>query len=77
MITVTQGLSGKYFSASIPDVVLTMTGYRLATVMSISTDGKTWEEIYSEHLFPVDGSIKIGDLSTPPCPLPVRALTCN
>lgn len=64
MITVTQGLSGKYFSASIPDVVITMTGYRLATVMSISTDGKTWKEIYSEHLFPVDGSIKIGDLST-------------
>lgn len=64
MITVTQGLSGKYFSASIPDVVITMTGYRLATVMRISTDGKTWKEIYSEHLFPVDGTVKIADLPT-------------
>lgn len=64
MITVTQGLSGKYFSASIPDVELTMTGYRLATVMSISTDGKAWKQIYSEHLFPVDGKVKIADLPT-------------
>lgn len=57
MITVTQSLSGKYFSANIPDVVFTIGGYRAAVTMAV--DGK---QIYSETLYPVEGQIELADL---------------
>lgn len=62
-ITVKQGLSGQYFSSNIPDVELSISGYRLAA--TIEVDGQT---IYSEHLFPVATAIslsELGDLLTP------------
>lgn len=62
MITVSNGLSDTYFSAMVPDIIVTITGYRLAVVMETSTDGATWSSIYSEYLYPVGGSITIGGL---------------
>ena len=50
MITITQTLSGTYFSANIPDVAFTITGYRAAVTITI--DGT---EIYAENLFPMNG----------------------
>ena len=57
MITITQTLSGTYFSANIPDVAFTITGYRAAVTITI--DGT---EIYAENLFPVNGQIAIEEL---------------
>jgi hypothetical protein len=57
MITVTNSLSGKYFSATIPDVIFSINGYRAAVTMQV--DGIS---IYSEYLYPVSSKIKIGDL---------------
>lgn len=62
MITIKEGLSGKYFSMGIPDLVLTIAGYRTGVVITVSTDNSSWSEIYSEHLYPVDGAIAMGDL---------------
>lgn len=56
-ITVTNGLSGKYFSANVPDLEFGIGG--TAAAVTISLDG---DEIYSERLFPVGGSIKLRDL---------------
>lgn len=63
MIKITQGLSGKYFSANVPDLEFTISSSVAAVVLSL--DGK---EIYSESLFPVSGAIalrEIGDLLRP------------
>jgi hypothetical protein len=57
MITITQTLSGTYFSANIPDVAFTITGYRAAVTITI--DGT---EIYAENLFPMNGQITIEEL---------------
>lgn len=62
-ITIKQGLSGKYFSRNIPDLIVALTGYRLG--VKISVDGK---EIFSEYLFPMDTVVTmsdLGDLLTP------------
>ena len=57
MISVTQSISGTYFSANIPDVVFVIDGYRAGVTMTI--DGV---QIYSEHLYPVHGEITIAEL---------------
>lgn len=57
MITVTQTISGSYFSACVPDVVFAIGGYRAAVTMTV--DG---EQIYSEHLYPVDGVVTLAEL---------------
>lgn len=57
MITVTQAISGTYFSSNIPDVEFVISGYRAAVTMTV--DGK---QIYAEHLYPVDGKITIAEL---------------
>lgn len=59
MITVREGLSGSYFSCSIPDVSLSINGYRAAVVISIDDN-----EIYNEFLYPVGGVISVIDLSS-------------
>ena len=45
-ITISQGLSGKYFSMGVPDMVCTIDGYRMGVKILISPDNKTWKEIY-------------------------------
>lgn len=68
MITVKKTLSGKYFSMGIPDLVFTIAGYRAGVVIAVSTDNSSFTDIYSENLYPVDGSITmsdLGDLLTP------------
>lgn len=59
MISVSQSISGTYFSANIPDVVFVIDGYRAGVTMTI--DGV---QIYSEHLYPdpVGGEITIAEL---------------
>lgn len=59
MITILQSLSGTYFSANVPDLVFSISGYRAAVTMSV--DGS---QIYSEHLYPVDGKITLAELDT-------------
>lgn len=59
MITVLQSISGSYFSSGIPDVEFSITGYRAGVVISV--DGA---QIYSEHLYPVDGKIALTELDT-------------
>lgn len=61
-ITISNGLSGKYFSMSVPDMVCTIGGYRMGVKILISPDSKSWTEIYSEYLYPLDGSITLADL---------------
>ncbi len=57
MITVLNGLSGKYFSCTIPDVAFTINGYRAAVTMTV--DGT---KIYDELLYPIDSKITLSDL---------------
>lgn len=59
MITVLQSISGSYFSSGIPDVEFSITGYRAGVVISV--DGA---QIYSEHLYPVNGKIALTELDT-------------
>ena len=59
MITVLQSISGSYFSSGIPDVEFSVTGYRAGVVISV--DGA---QIYSEHLYPVNGKIALTELDT-------------
>ena len=61
-ITISNGLSGRYFSMSVPDMVCTIGGYRMGVKILISPDSKSWTEIYSEYLYPLDGSITFADL---------------
>ena len=61
-ITISNGLSGRYFSMSVPDMVCTIGGYRMGVKILISPDSKSWTEIYSEYLYPLDGSITLSDL---------------
>ena len=61
-ITISNGLSGKYFSMSVPDMVCTIGGYRMGVKILISPNSKSWTEIYSEYLYPLDGSITLADL---------------
>lgn len=56
-VTVTNGLSGKYFSSNVPDLVFGIGG--TAAAVTISLDGG---QVYSECLFPVGGSISLRDL---------------
>lgn len=72
MITLTSSLSGKYFSCSIPDVVFSIAGYR--AVVKMTVDG---EEIYSEELYPVDGSISLLELSDLLAPYARGSLTVS
>ncbi len=63
MINITQGLSGKYFSATVPDLVFGIGGAAAAVAISLDGDG-----IYSERLFPVGGNVslrELGDLVRP------------
>ena len=56
-ITVSQGLSGKYFSATVPDLIFEIGGTDAVVVLRLDGD-----EVYSERLFPVGGSISIRDV---------------
>lgn len=58
MITVTNTLSGMYFSASIPSVVFAINGVKASVVMTVDE-----EIVYSEYLYPVKSIIKVSDLS--------------
>lgn len=57
MITVTAGLSGKYFSATVPDVELAVTGSKAEVALTVAG-----EEVFKETLYPVGGVISIVDL---------------
>lgn len=58
MITITKGLSGTYFSATVPDFTFGIGGAMASVVITLDSD-----EIYSENLFPIGGSISLRDLS--------------
>ena len=45
MITVTAGLSGKYFSATVPDVELAVTGSKAEVALTVAG-----EEVFKETL---------------------------
>ena len=75
-ITIKQGLSGKYFSMGIPDIGVTIGGYRMGVKLQVSPDNDTWSEIYSEHLYPVDGAITMSDLGELLTPYARRASCC-
>ena len=57
MITVTQSISGTYFSANIPDVVFAIDG--VCADVAMTADG---EQVYSERLYPVGGVIELAEL---------------
>ncbi len=57
-MTFNETLSGTYYSSAIPDVPMTIDGPRVLTMISI--DG---EEIYREHLYPIDKVVTLADLS--------------
>lgn len=57
-MTFNETLSGTYYSSAIPDVPMTIEGPRVLTVITV--DG---EEIYCEHLYPIDKQVSIIDLS--------------
>lgn len=63
-ITIKQGLSGKYFSMGVPDMACVIDGYRMGVKILISPDNTAWTEIYSEYLYPLDGSITLADLGS-------------
>lgn len=56
-ISIVKGLSGKYFSCSIPDVEFSISG--VSADVTIAVDGT---DIFNETLFPVGGIIKLRDL---------------
>ncbi|MBP3510593.1 MAG: hypothetical protein J6K19_00935 [Prevotella sp.] len=58
MITVLQGISGKYFSCSIPDVELAVSGESVSVTVAVDD-----ETVFNETLYPVDGVITLRDLS--------------
>jgi hypothetical protein len=58
MITINKGLSGSYFSATIPDISYTISGTKSGVEMSV--DGT---KIYSEILYPMSGVITLTDLT--------------
>lgn len=70
MVNVLNSISGTYFSANIPDIVFSLTGEKAAVIMTV--DG---EIIYSEHLFPSRGIIKISDLPNLITPYAKQKLT--
>lgn len=57
-LTFTTSLSGKHFSATIPDVEFGTTASSVAVTMLIDR-----EQIYSETLFPINGKIRLCELS--------------
>lgn len=59
MITILQGLSGKYFSSNIPDVEFAISGGSASVTVSVDDT-----VIYDEVLYPMDGHIILGDLSS-------------
>ena len=69
MITIKENLSGSYFSCSMPDVSLSINGYRAAVIIEI--DGS---KVYSEYLYPVDGNISVVDLGSLVSPYVKRTL---
>lgn len=62
-ITVNKRLSGKYFSATVPNLVFGIGGTSADVVISLDGD-----EIYSERLYPVGGRIELTDLGDLVCP---------
>ena len=62
-MSIALSLSGKYFSANVPDVIIDITGTSAAVTMAV--DG---EKIYSETLYPVGNTVtlsELGDLLRP------------
>lgn len=57
-ITVKSGLSGEYFSATVPDLQFGIGG--ASADVAITLDG---DEVYSESLYPVAGDITLSDLA--------------
>lgn len=69
-MNVRTALSGKYFSMSVPDVVVAVDGACVAITVETSGDGQSWSKDYSETLYPVGGVVTLGDLGdllTPMC----------
>lgn len=57
MITINSGLSGKYFSATIPDISFGINGHHASVRMQI--DG---QDIFFEDLYPASGVINLRDI---------------
>ena len=71
-MTLTQTLSGVYFSSNVPDVKMSTGGVRV--LVAITIDG---DEIYREHLYPVGGVLSLKDLSILLTPYARRKLLVN
>lgn len=69
MITITQSISGTYFSANVPDVTFAIGGTSAAVAMAV--DG---EQVYSERLYPVGGSITLAEIDRLLTPYARRSL---
>lgn len=71
-ILVSKSLSGTYFSATVPDVEFTVSGNGAGVIIDV--DG---QEIFNEKLFPVDGKIRLRDLSNLLTPYARQSLVVN
>lgn len=72
MIVITNGLSGTYLSATLPDISFTIQGYR--ALVEIKADA---DILFSDYLFPYGGSITFSDLSDLVQSYVRRRLTAN
>ena len=57
-LIITQSISGKYFSSTIPDVEFTISGVSAGVTMTCGD-----QQIYDETLFPISGKVSLRDLS--------------
>ena len=57
-MTLTQTLSGVYFSSNVPDVKMSTDGVRVLVTIKVDS-----VEIYCEHLYPVGGVVTLAELS--------------
>lgn len=58
-VTFTKSISGQYFSSTFPDVEFIISGDKADVIISV--DGKI---IYDETLFPINGKIRLSELSS-------------
>lgn len=57
MITITQSISGTYFSSNIPDVAFGIGGNRAMVTMTVDD-----EQVYQEYLYPLNGVVTLSEL---------------
>lgn len=57
-MTLTQSLSGVYFSSNVPDVKMSINGVRVLVTVTIDS-----VQVYCEHLYPVGGVVTLSNLS--------------